>query len=335
MKAFFRCDASYRTGLGHINRCAVLAQLFKDQGYNTHLIARPSSVVSERVLKNFDCHTYLSKEQLNLEEDALETLNTIKEQSGSHILIVDHYDLDRQWEQNFYPEHKLVVIDDLANRPHLGHVLIDNNYRTNYTDVYKNLVPNDCKLLLGPNFSFLRKEFLLTSSKQERIGVLVFFGGTDVTNETTRFMKALSGRPLTDRIQFQFILSSSHKYLNEIVPLAQNLNCQIHIDSESIPQLMSQSALYFGSGGTITWERMHRGLAGAVVAVADNQAQIAQSLARDGYQKYWGTRDSIDYSLILDQIFQLLNDKGELEILSQKGVSLVRPLDIKYLSNLL
>jgi UDP-2,4-diacetamido-2,4,6-trideoxy-beta-L-altropyranose hydrolase len=318
-----------------VSRCAVLAQLFKDQGYTTQLIARPSSAFNDRLLTKFDSYSFLSEEQLTLEQDAHETLEFLSQEPGSHILVVDHYKLDHLWEKYFYKDHKIVVIDDLADRPHLGHVLIDNNYRSHYKELYKNLVPTDCELLLGPNYSFLRKEFLAGPFQQERKGVLVFFGGTDPTNETTRFMQALSLRPIDDRTLFQFILSSSHKYLNEVVTLARDLNCSLHIDSEIIPQLMSQSALYFGSGGTITWERMYRGLPGAVVSVADNQTQIAQSLAFDGYQKYWGTCDSINYSHILDQIFDLLNNKTELEILSQKGTGLVRPLELKNLTSLL
>ena len=53
---------------------------------------------------------------------------------------------------------KIMIIDDLANRKHNCHILLDQNYKENLETQYKSLVPNNCKLLLGPSYVLLRDE---------------------------------------------------------------------------------------------------------------------------------------------------------------------------------
>ncbi|MGL5564647.1 MAG: hypothetical protein ACRDC4_02835, partial [Plesiomonas sp.] len=77
---------------------------------------------------------------------------------GSDWLIVDHYQLDRRWEQPLaalFPQQ--LVIDDLADRPHEATRLLDMTPYRQPADYGESLfaeVP-----LLGPGYAPLRPEF--------------------------------------------------------------------------------------------------------------------------------------------------------------------------------
>ena len=54
---------------------------------------------------------------------------------------------------------KLLVIDDLANRPHECNILVDHGIFHNLETRYDSLLPSNCKKLLGPKFGLLTKEY--------------------------------------------------------------------------------------------------------------------------------------------------------------------------------
>ena len=99
-----------------------------------------------------------------IEKDLTETKKVLKKYKNlSNWLIIDHYGINHIWEKNIreYVE-KIIVIDDLANRKHDCDFLIDQNYYEKMVERYYKLIPNFCKLFLGPKFALLRPEFVNT-----------------------------------------------------------------------------------------------------------------------------------------------------------------------------
>src|SRR5690606_11417199 len=75
------------------------------------------------------------------------------------LIIVDHYALDARWEAlagRFC--QRLCVIDDLADRQHDCHFLLDYNLSVNKQD-YSTRVEQHCQRLLGGKYVLLRQEF--------------------------------------------------------------------------------------------------------------------------------------------------------------------------------
>ena len=100
-------------------------------------------------------------------QDAFDCIDLIK---GKFFdwLIVDHYALDEEWQNNlrtFYG--KLLIIDDLSDRKHNCDVLLDQTYNKSKSS-YKKLVPPRCKLLIGSKYALLRSEFTELRSKSLR-----------------------------------------------------------------------------------------------------------------------------------------------------------------------
>src|SRR5690606_26558309 len=107
------------------------------------------------------------------------------------------YSIDIQWELKLRTYvNRIMVIDDLANRRHDCDLLLDQNLYENMEQRYMGLVPETCKLLLGPRYALLRPEFREARKKlRPRDGtvrrILIFFGGTDPTNETLKAIEAV------------------------------------------------------------------------------------------------------------------------------------------------
>lgn len=101
-------------------------------------------------------------------------------------LIVDHYGLDARFEtavQSGY--RRLMVIDDLANRPHVCDILLDQTLGREQGD-YLPFIPIDCPCLLGLRFALLRPEFARYRGESLRRRttatletLLIALGGTD------------------------------------------------------------------------------------------------------------------------------------------------------------
>jgi len=73
--------------------------------------------------------------------------------------IVDHYGLDARWEGRVLREGtRLLVIDDLANRVHRAHALLDANLGRRSVD-YDAWVGPGVERLVGPRYALLRPEF--------------------------------------------------------------------------------------------------------------------------------------------------------------------------------
>ena len=76
-------------------------------------------------------------------------------------------------------------------------LLLDQNLNLFPERRYRSLVPEHCRLLLGPQYALLRDEFTAAASELRRrsgdIGrILIFFGGTDPSGETLKSCRAVA-----------------------------------------------------------------------------------------------------------------------------------------------
>ena len=176
MKIVFRVDASVQMGTGHVMRCMTLANGLQQHGADLLFICRehPGNLIdmiegngypvvrlqqaeTQYVAVPGDV-THAAWLGVSWQQDAAGTIAAIGG-TPADWLIIDHYALDRFFEQAVRPYvRKIMVIDDLADRPHDCDMLLDQNLgRT--ADDYAHLVPRKSKVLLGAQHSLLRPEF--------------------------------------------------------------------------------------------------------------------------------------------------------------------------------
>ena len=244
MRIAIRTDSSVNIGSGHLIRCLTLANELRRRGVTVIFICRelPGNLINKIV----DCAHYVHRlaapplttkfttSDLNnqyaawlavtVEHDAQET-KAILSANSCDWLIVDHYALDRAWEQLIRPYvNKILVIDDLANRHHDCDLLLDQNYFKTESLRYKEKVPPLCKCLLGPRYALLQSEYAqLRSIIPPRDGhifrILVFFGSVDPTNQTAKVLTALTAASLA-QLGIDLVIGANHHDFATIEKLA-------------------------------------------------------------------------------------------------------------------
>ncbi len=169
MNIAFRVDASSRIGSGHVMRCLTLADALQKAGGQSFFMCRVlqgdlNSFIEER---GYDVVRLMTEDTpiLCWEDDAKQSANALYVKDRVDWLVVDCYSLDAGWETFMhFLAKKIMVIDDLADRPHNCDVLLDQNYYVDLATRYNGLIPVGSSQLLGPIFSLLRSEFVKARS---------------------------------------------------------------------------------------------------------------------------------------------------------------------------
>lgn len=319
----FRVDASTTIGTGHIMRCLTLAKQLKqninekrnisficrhilpslhqqiiESGYHFYLLENNKE---NKIEKNNDHQSWLG---VTSQQDAEETIAILQDKAIDWI-IVDHYAIDDKWEKKVKTYvKKIMIIDDLANRPHDCDLLLDQTYGRSLND-YKNLLPICSILLSGADYTLLRKEFILEKNSIikhrkninfNHITALIMFGGTDPDNLTKLCIEKIKNVATIHKIVI--IISDSTNNKNEIIAqYRKNKKIDIHISPKNIAEIMLNADIAIGAAGTSSWERCAVGLPAVVIIQAENQRLIAENLQRQGVITYLETQD-IDKKLI-------------------------------------
>jgi len=319
VKIAFRADASVRIGTGHVMRCLALADELTGQGHECRFICReleghlgglvasngydltllPEPSGSELAARNGSSDNYALWLGVPWQEDARQTLDALTRWKPDW-LVVDHYALDAEWERTLANAvGNIMVIDDLANRPHECDVLLDQNALDHsMKERYECLVSDSCNLLLGPKYALLRPEYAeLAKALPERDGVisrvLVFVGGSDPYHLTERYLRALTA-PEFEHLFVDVVIGKNHPSPAIVESLVEaRSRTRLYSALPSLAALMVRADLMLGAGGATNWERMCLGLNSVVTSVASNQDEINQMLARKGLIEFLGPADKL------------------------------------------
>jgi UDP-2,4-diacetamido-2,4,6-trideoxy-beta-L-altropyranose hydrolase len=189
-----------------------------------------------------------------------------------------------------------MVIDDLADRSHDCDLLLDQNYYHNQRQRYEGLLSEQCLALLGPSYVLLRPEFAEAKKQsKERDGtikhILVFFGGSDPTNQTEVVLTALQQFHKSD-ISIDVVVGLTNTNRMVIQKLCEKLpNAAYHCSVSNMAELILKADLGIGAGGSTMWERCYLGLPTITVVSAPNQVHTTEDLANVGAIEYLGWSD--------------------------------------------
>ncbi len=271
-------------------------------------------------------------------QDVGDCLNVIRTAGPGpiHCLVVDHYGLDQTWERGICDSlnklqgepPRLLVFDDLADRPHQSTVLVDaNRIESSSWDSYRALVPAGCRLLLGPAYAPLDPLYAqlqpLAPQRCTLRRVLVFFGGVDQANHTAVALEALAHPDLAD-LAVDVVLGAEAPHYASVAQLVQQRpHTQLHGGLASLAALILRADLAIGAAGTVSWERAALALPTLVTPVAENQRQGAQALAHAGAALLNNPQQSADpAALTFEAIKTLLEQPERLQQLSAGARSL-------------
>ena len=343
MNIVFRVDASIAIGTGHVIRCRTLATVLRKHGANIQFITRAHPGHLGDMLAHDGFAVTLLPQPADIEkkgdddvlwlgvsqqEDADQTIVALKNPQCDW-LIVDHYGLDRVWEAQLQSHtHKLMVIDDLANRPHECDVLLDQNYAVAGQERYQTWVPAHCQLLLGPRYALLRPEYAqyretMAQSTGDIRRVLVYMGGADNANITGKVIAALSADQLA-HLEVDVVIGPNFIHKAGVTEQANaRPNTYIHGPRPHLADLMAKADLAVGAGGGTTWERLCMGLSSLVLSIAENQVPACVALASSGLIRYPGDAHKLDVAAIKLALLEALAIAGQLYALATSYKALV------------
>ncbi|WP_281883027.1 UDP-2,4-diacetamido-2,4,6-trideoxy-beta-L-altropyranose hydrolase [Paenibacillus sp. YYML68] len=336
MNIWIRVDSSSLIGTGHVMRCLTLAKELSSHGASVTFMCRSLSgniqhVIRLQGFRVLSMDPYIENELFDWSEDAsLSKQLLLLADSQVDWLIVDHYQIDYQWERVIRLHvNKLLVIDDLANRQHVCDLLLDQNYYDNASKRYNGLIPPACVRFLGPQYSLLRTEFKEARQHlKQRTGhinrVLVFYGGSDPTNETQKTLEALRQAAEPDW-HIDVVVGVANPRRNEIEEYCLKWNqAKFHCQVTYMAKLMADADLAIGAGGTATWERMFLGLPSITVIVADNQKETTEALAKKELIWCLGASYEVTVQKMSSLIEELKSKPEELALISLKGLQFIK-----------
>ena len=336
-KIFIRVDSSIEIGTGHAMRCLSLAKALQNMNFELYFITKKAkgSILELFVDNGFPIY-YIknthskSKNNMNAQNDANQTAKIIIKHGTKYSwILVDHYNLGFKWEKNLrkYVD-KIIVIDDLARR-HDSDLLLDQNYYENIKTRYDKLVPKKCIKLLGTKYALLRNEFselrkYTVQPRKNFENVLISFGGSDPTNETTKVLSAI--KILKSKKQFlkkiYVVISNSNKNKTKIKRLCNSIpNVKFYQDVYDIGKLMCKADLAIGAGGSSMWERLCLGLPTIVSIVAHNQQATTNALAKKEYIINIGLAKNLSTKKYVDILANL--DIKKLRSISKNSLKVV------------
>ena len=271
----FVVDTDPVYGRGHISRCLLLAMEMREQGaacdfYPTHEIAMPG-------LQNFPVK---------------ELSETDRKDLG--IVIVDGY----RFETHFLNQLKnrsaqIVLIDDLADRPFPANVVLNHNIYAEQLD-YSSYA--GAKLLLGPGYGLVRKEFFELRQNAVRLDegrVLVTFGSGPVARRGVEL-----GRVLNQRLgcEVDVVLGSEGD-----LPKEMNGAIRLHQWADLAKLCKHASIVICGLGVTfLEMIATERPLIG--IKIVDNQGLAYTAATSGGYQVF----DRLDVDVVADAAGRML-----------------------------
>ncbi len=346
MKVVIRADASLTIGSGHIMRCLTLADALRQHGADVLFICRehPGHLIGLIESKGYsvvclqfptiECETTLDDVAhaawlgVSWLRDSVDTIDAIKE-TQPEWLIVDHYAIDHRWERKLLPHvGKIMVIDDLADRAHECSLLLDQNLYENMESRYIGLVPDHCVRLLGPRHALLRPEFMKAAKNvRKRDGsvnrILIFFGGSDPGNETTKALEAISLLRRPD-IAVDVVVGGANPCREEVKTLCVLApNTTYHCQVGNMAELMMAADLAIGAGGSTTWERCLVGLPSITMMIAENQALTTEMVAKSGASKLLGYSTNVSTEQLANSIQWAINNSLRLKEMSDKAARIM------------
>lgn len=341
-----RVDASVAIGTGHLMRCLTLANALRARGSTVTFVCREHEgnlcehveasgfavcrlPVSETRSSEFARDDYAAWLGVPQATDAVQTLSCLHQDGAStDWLVVDHYGLDAAWENRVRSVAlNTLVIDDIANRPHACELLLDQNLNFSPDERYGSLVPEQCRLLLGPEYALLRDEFTVAASElRKRSGhigrILVFFGGTDQSGETLKSCRAIAA-VIPNDVTVDVVAGAANPCREDIVRFCRtDARFFYHHQVSNMAELIRDADLGMGAGGTTAWERTFLGLPTMTIAVAENQVSGSEALAAQGAIRYLGTRDTVTEQTIIETLQSLLTHPEMLLAMGQRCVEI-------------
>jgi UDP-2,4-diacetamido-2,4,6-trideoxy-beta-L-altropyranose hydrolase len=309
-------------------RCLALAQAWQDLGGHAIFVTAMDSLGIEARLRSEGMDILHLQQYPGSIEDARFTADFANQLNASWV-VTDGYEFNGEY-QRIIKECglSLLFIDDNGHADHyFADVVLNQNIHA-HEALYANREPYT-KLLLGPRFILLRREFLKWQSWERQIpGIarkhLVTLGGSDPDNVTLKVICALREVDI-DLMELIFVIGPTNA---NIVSIQKELfsvpfHSRVLPSIEDMSELMAWADVAISGAGTTSWESVFMGLPAVVVVLAENQSSIADGLDEFGVAVNMGRHRDISPHEMAKEIRQLGSNGEKRSKMLQRARNLV------------
>lgn len=329
---YIRADANEQIASGHIMRCLSIAEALRETGENSTFLLADKQAAFLLEEKGFP-YLCLNTNWRDKEGELPRMLRLIEEH---HIetLLVDSYQVTEAYLRKLKQKVTLCYIDDLDTAPELVDVLIC--YSVTYENMhYGKDYQGDTRLLLGPAYSPLRKEFSgRTAPANCKSGsVFITTGGADTYGVSASFLEACLEFDALGDFEYHVIVGGF--YDNALKDRLYELRRQassIHLyeNIQNMADVMGRCDIAVSAGGSTLLELCACGVPTVCFTYADNQIGSASCFQEKAILPYVGdARDNHEgvftvVKRLRDTVWQLAADS---EARKETGEKMQRLVD--------
>ncbi len=321
-----RADANVAMGTGHVMRCLALAQAWQDSGGQCIFAMAESTPAVRRRLQEEGIEAEELSAGGGTAEDAKETVNLAGKKNAAWV-VVDGYQFGSAYQLAIKSAgFKMLFVDDNAHaETYCADLVLNQNIHAT-ASLYAQREFHT-RLLLGPRYAMLRREFNPWRAWRRGIPasarkILVTMGGSDPNDTTTRVIEAIRQLSNLD-LETTVLVGGSNPHLRSVAASIQNESMRLVTDAANVPELMTWADAAVAGAGTTFWEMCFLGLPGLLVVLAENQEGVAEAAGRMGIAWSLGSATEASSPKIAARLVELLHSKNTRTSQSEKGRRLV------------
>ena len=280
MNILIRADSSSFIGTGHIMRDLVLAKQYK-VGNIIFAVRELEGSIDYKI----DEEGY---NKLILQTNDFEELDKIIKELNIDMLVIDHYDINYDFEKRLKEENKnlkIFVFDDTYEK-HFCDILLNHNISADEKK-YGNLVPKNCELKCGSKYTLLRDEFLEAKKQKNSIKkdkknktIFIAMGGADHSNVNIDILKVVN-KVRKKNIKINIVSTNANENLEKLKDYCKNKKwINLHINSKQIAKLMIKSDFAIVTPSVTVNEVCYLELPFIAIKTANNQKDMYKYLKK-------------------------------------------------------
>jgi UDP-2,4-diacetamido-2,4,6-trideoxy-beta-L-altropyranose hydrolase len=326
-----RTDGSDKIGVGHIMRSLSLAQELKMEGYNVVFATVPYKgwVIEKIQEENFRIEKLKIQNNEGLKLDIVSTEKILRS-FNAKWLIMDNYYFDYSYQKFFKDSgYFLLNIDDTAKTKFCSHIIVNHGIQAKKLS-YR--TETHTKLLLGPKYALLRREFLNDKRKSKDITsikkLLIYLGGGKV-KEILKVIDAVCSN--YSWLNIKIITGGSDEWVSQIRNYVKKYQNRIEVlcNIISMNSYYKWADLVICVSGSSILEMCYYGLIGITGAVSDNQYLISKELNRQGIYRSVGWYKDCSSNKIRRTLNELIKNSELRRKMSFRAFNLVDENGVK------
>jgi spore coat polysaccharide biosynthesis predicted glycosyltransferase SpsG len=310
-RILLRCDATSRTGFGHLSRCLALAEALEEEGATCGFMG--TFEPAAQVLLASTTFRWKAARGPSGGGDDLDGVTAELDQDT--IVIIDGYWIEPRYVEALAARaRRLVLIDDfaaLAAYPAGSTVL--NLTVGAAGDGARARYPRSVRTLLGPSF-FLARRQLRAVRRERRMPppraerVLVSIGGVDRHGLSLLVAEALAEVAPTATVTV--VAGSPSPVIDELASRARagRLRAAVHVGLPGLAPALAAADAVVSGGGLTKYEAAYVGLPTAVLSQTEEQATETREFVARGLALDLGLGAAVTQEVLAAGLARLVHD---------------------------